>query len=258
MLKAAIKKAMSSLGYSVERQGVASEQRIMATLSPIEHEIWEFVRPYTMTSIERVLAVIDATRYVLARGIPGAIVECGVWRGGSVMAVGKTLLSEGCRDRELYLFDTFEGMPKPATEQMDFLGRDAGALLDEAERQPVSTQLNDSIVAWSPLSDVRKNVESTHYPADRCHYIKGRVEDTLPHQAPDQIALLRIDTDWYESTKAELTHLFPRLATGGVLIVDDYGHWQGARKAVDEYLVEHRINLLLNRVDYTGRIAVKT
>ena len=80
--------------------------------------------------------------------------------------------------------------------------------------------------------------------------------DTLPASAPSQIALLRLDTDWYESTRHELEHLYPRLATGGVLIVDDYGHWEGARKATDEHLAAHPA-LLLSRSDYTGRMAVK-
>ena len=87
--------------------------------------------------------------------------------------------------------------------------------------------------------------------------VKGKVEDTLPGHAPDHIAVLRLDTDWYASTKHEMEHLYPRLARGGVLIIDDYGHWAGSRQAVDEYLAEHGIHLLLNRTDYTGRMALK-
>jgi O-methyltransferase len=87
--------------------------------------------------------------------------------------------------------------------------------------------------------------------------VKGKVEDTVPKNAPEKIALLRLDTDWYESTRHELVHLFPRLVPGGVLIIDDYGHWQGARKAVDEYIAGNQVKILLNRVDYTGRIGVK-
>jgi hypothetical protein len=89
-------------------------------------------------------------------------------------------------------------------------------------------------------------------------FIKGKVEETIPEQAPAQIALLRLDTDWYESTYHELVHLYPRLSPGGILIIDDYGHWAGARKAVDEYFAEHRLNLFLHRIDYTGRICIKT
>ena len=88
-------------------------------------------------------------------------------------------------------------------------------------------------------------------------FVPGRVEETIPEAAPERIAVLRLDTDWYESTRHELEHLFPRLAVGGVLIIDDYGHWQGARRAVDEYLAASGARLLLSRIDYTGRMAVK-
>jgi hypothetical protein len=100
-------------------------------------------------------------------------------------------------------------------------------------------------------------MRSTGYPDQRLHFIRGTVEETIPGAAPSRLALLRLDTDWYESTRHELLHLYPRLADGGVLIVDDYGHWEGARRAVDEYFAEHPPLPLLARVDYTARIAVK-
>ena len=95
------------------------------------------------------------------------------------------------------------------------------------------------------------------YNTEKLHFIKGKVENTLPEYAPKQISLLRLDTDWYESTKHELTHLFPRLVSGGVLILDDYGYWAGAKKAVDEYFSQNKTQILLNRIDQTGRIAIK-
>ena len=104
---------------------------------------------------------------------------------------------------------------------------------------------------------VRELVLSTGYPAERLHLVHGPVEETLPARAPEEIALLRLDTDWYESTRHELVHLYPRLADGGVLIIDDYGHWEGARRAVDEYFATEAPSLMLNRVDYTARIAIK-
>ena len=108
------------------------------------------------------------------------------------------------------------------------------------------------------LEEVRANLLSTGYPPERLHFVKGMVERTLPDAAPQQVALLRLDTDWYASTKHELEHLFPRIARNGVLIIDDYGHYVGARQAVDEYIEQHRLPLLLNRIDYTARLAVKT
>ena len=98
---------------------------------------------------------------------------------------------------------------------------------------------------------------TTGYPGP-IHYVQGKVEDTVPGAGPEQIALLRLDTDWYESTLHELVHFFPRLVPGGVLIIDDYGWWKGARKAVDEYFEANRVQILLNRMDVTGaRIAIK-
>jgi O-methyltransferase len=109
----------------------------------------------------------------------------------------------------------------------------------------------------SSLEDVKRVMAATGYEPGKTVFVPGRVEDTIPASAPETIALLRLDTDWYQSTYHELTHLYPRLAVGGVLIIDDYGHWQGARKAVDQYIREQKLKLLLCRIDYTGRVCVK-
>ena len=214
-------------------------------------EVLDRIEGRTMTSPERVNALCAAVRYVAENDIPGDIVECGVWRGGSMMAVALTLQQLGDTSRRLHLFDTFEGMPAPTAEDQDLSGRSAQALLQKQARSNAG-----GVWAIASLDDVRDGMAATSYPADGLHYVAGRVEDTIPEQAPSEIAILRLDTDWYESTRHELIHLFPRIADGGVLIIDDYGHWQGARRAVDEYLAEHRPAILLNRVDYTGRVAV--
>ena len=111
--------------------------------------------------------------------------------------------------------------------------------------------------AYASLDEVRANMESTGYPMDKVFFIKGMVEETLPSKAPDSIALLRLDTDWYSSTKHELEHLYSRLSRNGILILDDYGHFLGARKATDEYFGTLKMPPLLTRVDYAGRIAVR-
>jgi O-methyltransferase len=210
------------------------------------------VRAHTMTSSERLFSLIQAVRYVSAAGIPGSIVECGVWRGGSMMAAALALLDASDTRRDLYLFDTFEGMSAPTAADVSIDGKAASTLL-EAPRSTAA----DSAWCYATLPDVQAGLASTGYPAERMHFVRGRVEDTLPGRAPASIALLRLDTDWYESTRHELEHLYPRLAPAGVLIIDDYGHWDGCRKAVDEYFGTQNIRLLLNRVDYTGRIAIK-
>lgn len=209
------------------------------------------VADFTMTSPERIATLVEAVRYVSVHQIPGAIVECGVWRGGSMMAVAKTLESRKEKSlRDLFLFDTFEGMSQPSSLDRDMSGVPAEELLSSAQKK------ERSIWAIAGLQDVQANLAGTGYPLERLHYIRGKVEDTIPKYAPDQIALLRLDTDWYESTRHELEHLMPRMESGSVLIVDDYGHWQGARKAVDEYLLETGLRMFLTRIDYTGRVGI--
>jgi O-methyltransferase len=212
------------------------------------------VRAFTMTSPERLFSLCQAVRYVVDNQIPGDIVECGVWKGGSMMAVAKTLISLHEDIRHLYLFDTFEGMTAPSEHDVDFMGVDASQQLVNSSKQEMASK--DSIWCYAPLEEVKSAVHSVSYDINKIHFIKGKVEDTIPNESPSTIALLRLDTDWYESTHHELVHLFPRISSGGVIIIDDYGHWQGARKAVDEYIKDNKIQILLNRIDSTGRIGI--
>jgi O-methyltransferase len=207
------------------------------------------VAPYTMTPPPRIYALARAVEHVVAHEVPGEIVECGVWRGGSMMAVALTLLRLGVTDRDLYLFDTFEGMTEPGNQDVKHSGERAAEVLAGKSRAHYR--------AVAPLEQVREAVLGVGYPAAKIHFVQGPVEKTLPENAPDRIALLRLDTDWYSSTKHELVHLYPLLARGGVLIVDDYGYWRGVRQAVDEYVAENDLPLLLNRIDNSVRIAVK-
>ena len=211
-------------------------------------ELCTRVAPYTMTPPARVYALSRAVEHVARHGLPGALVECGVWRGGSMMAVALTLLRLGITDRELYLFDTFSGMTEPGAEDVRQSGERAADLLAGGDPHHL---------AVASLDEVREAVLSVGYPEERIHFVQGPVEETVPANAPTEIALLRLDTDWYSSTKHELVHLYPRLVRGGVLIVDDYVYWQGARRAIDEYLSENDVPLLLNRIDNNARIAVK-
>jgi O-methyltransferase len=211
--------------------------------------IYEAARPFTMTSLERVYALFQAVRHVVRQGIAGDIVECGVWKGGSMIAAIETLKHLGRPDRQLWLYDTFEGMPPPGEEDVQYDGITAEARLAAA---PAS-----SMRFGATLEEVRSAISATGYPDRLIRCVQGMVEQTLPQQAPSSVAVLRLDTDWYASTRAELEVLYPRLVSGGVLIVDDYGHWRGCRKAVDEYFAEHRISMLLTRVDYTCRVGIK-
>jgi hypothetical protein len=247
-----LRRQINRAGFDVIRYRVPDQPLIPEDFSQQDADTVRAVGRFTMTSAERLQALCEATRYVTKAAVSGAIVECGVWRGGSMMAVARTLLCEGHTDRDLYLFDTFEGMTSPSEKDVSIAGERASELMASSVRNE-----EDLFYCYAPLDTVRNALNATGYPPDRMHFVPGRVEQTIPDRAPASIALLRLDTDWYDSTKHELEHLFPRLSVGGVLIIDDYGHWQGARKAVDEYLEQQGVTLLLNRIDYTGRIALK-
>lgn len=216
-------------------------------------ELWEAVSPYTMTSAERGFALYEALHYLDSHGIEGDFVECGIWKGGSSLLAALTL-KQLTLQRRLFLYDTFTGMPEPSEE--DRIASTGEAVHDRWETTP----------DWwaEPLPAVRENLVSGGCIEEDLHLIAGDVLETLKTESTEQseppvpgtIALLRLDTDWYESTKHELEVLYPRLVSGGILIIDDYGHFEGARKAVDEYFRDNPPQPFLARVDYTGRIAV--
>lgn len=249
-LKNAIKKIIKSFGFDLVRLDapvVFGEDIPRSSINT-----YNKVKPYTMTSPERIFSLCDAVRYIHDQKIDGDIVECGVWKGGSMMAIADTLVCLGNNSKNLYLFDTFEGMVPPTDKDIDISGVSAENLLKNTKKTE-----SDSVWCYAGLDLVRSAVSTIGYPPEKTHYVQGMVEQTIPEYAPARIALLRLDTDWYESTKHEMEHLFPRLVKGGILIIDDYGHWQGAKKAIDDYINLNNIQIFLNRIDYTGRIAVK-
>lgn len=221
-------------------------------LEPAFRQIYARCKPFTMTSVESMYGLHRAVNYVVQQHLPGALVECGVWRGGSMMNIVSSLIQAGDLERDVYLFDTFQGMSKPTDDDVNWNGTDG---MGKWETGYKSDEMNTW--AYASLDEVRHNVLSTGYPEKRLHFVQGKVEDTIPGTLPGGIALLRLDTDFYESTRHELLHLYPLLVSGGVLIIDDYGHWRGSRKAVDEYFEANQIRMLLNRVDYTCRLGVK-
>jgi O-methyltransferase len=210
------------------------------------------VQPFTMTSPERLVALSRAIDHIELHKIPGDIVECGVWRGGSMMLAAYRLLQHNSFQRNLFLFDTFEGMTPPTEKDRSLEGVSAKYLLE-------TSQPTDESLMWciARIDDVRKNVASTGYDQSLIHLVQGPVEKTLPDKNIGKIAILRLDTDWYESTSHELNTLYDSVVPGGFIIIDDYGHWEGCRKAVDEFFAERNLNIFLHRIDYTGRIFVK-
>jgi O-methyltransferase len=252
LAKRAIRSAFRRAGFDLFRiEDKRMEEQFPPDFDERIQELCRFVRPFTMTSPERIFALHQSVIHVVKHRIPGDIVECGVWKGGSMMAAARTLQELGATERNIHLFDTFDGMPAPAAEDVSLSGESAAELMAESDKS------SSLVWAYSAFDEVKKNLLSTGYPAERLFFTRGKVEDTIPASAPAQIALLRLDTDWYESTYHELVHLFPRLSTGGVLIIDDYGHWKGARRAVDTYVAEQKLDIFLHRIDYTGRICIK-
>ena len=250
MIKDLIKRSVRRLGYDLVRHQADRDLDLPYDVDDEAREIIRRVKPFTLTSNARLIALISAVRYVVRNKVSGAIAECGVWKGGSMMAAAMTLVNEADTTREIYLYDTFEGMTEPGEHDKSFDGISARDQLSETPR-------GEGVWCYSSLDDVRSNLASTGYPIDKFHLIKGKVEDTLPEHNPPATAILRLDTDWYESTRHELKHLFPLLVSGGFLIIDDYGHWQGARKAVDEFLTNSTTKYFLHRIDSTGRMIIK-
>ncbi len=218
-----------------------------------EIELIRAAKGKTMTSHERMVALIRAIDYLESTKIEGDLVECGVWKGGSMLIAAKRLLSHQSTSRELFLFDTFEGMSEPTDNDVSAVDNEAAKIL----LGKVDKTDGDNIWCYSTEKEVLETMKLSGYPLSKIHLVKGKVENTIPHSSLNKIALLRLDTDWYESTKHELEHLYDLVVPGGVIIIDDYGHWSGARKAVDEFIQYRNIHILLNRIDYTGRIAIK-
>lgn len=235
-----------SLGYEIQplvNKYPDIEQQFM--------ELYNQCKTETMTSVERMYGLYKACEYVTKNKVSGDFVECGVWRGGSSMMAAKTFKALGDLNRNFYLYDTYEGMSLPTEHDISIKNE---KVLEQWQKHQ---QEDTKILAKAALDIVKQNMSRTAYPEQLIHYVKGKVEDTIPNTISEQIALLRLDTDWYESTKHELQHLYPRLISGGILIIDDYGHWQGSRKAVDEYFMQLNFFPYLHRLDYTGRLFIK-
>lgn len=244
-LRQAFKKIFRKMGYSVS---VYSEYDIDSDHEFID--IYTKCKPYTMVARERCYALYNAVKYIVRNKVQGDFVECGVWKGGSSMIIAYTLQSVGEISRTIWLYDTYEGMSEPTEHDVFSLN---GV---KATHKWSENDKTDKFWCESSLEEVRNNMNLTNYPADNIRFVKGKVEDTIPAEMPSQISLLRLDTDWYESTLHELNHLYPVLSRGGALVLDDYGSWDGARKAVDEYVARDGVMILLNKT-HNGRIGVK-
>ena len=235
-------KFMQSVGYTL-----AKSDPIMENDSTFK-KIYSKCVKNTMTTKAAMYELYKAVEYIVKSKINGDLVECGVWKGGSAMLIALTLIELKETNRGIYLYDTFEGMSEPtkADYPLSDTSIDAKSILKKRK----------IVRAISPLDEVKSNMALTNYPTERIHFVRGKVEDSIPGTTPSEIALLRLDTDWYESTLHELIHLYPLLTKKGVLILDDYGYWAGHKKAVDEYFDKKIIHLV--GISSGVRIGVKT
>ena len=192
-------------------------------------EIIRRVSPYTITNPIRMQALYSTVLKV--DELEGDIVETGVFKGGSSMLMAMTLKSIGIKDKKIYMYDTFEGVPIPGEYDIKKGGMSGIEAWHKKDKWNCAS-----------IEEVRNNIKKTNYPLDKFILIKGMVEDTIPKNIPEKICLLRLDTDFYKSTKHTLKHLYPRLVKGGYLVIDDYGSWDGCKKAVNEYFKENGLN----------------
>jgi hypothetical protein len=216
--------------------------------------IYPYIKAHSITSKYGPVplwVLFKSVEYVVKNNIPGDIAECGVWNGGSMLLAALALVYFGDTSRRIYLYDTFAGMPRPD---------DIDKSWDGVSVLPIWQDFTDRGKPWGyggNLDDVRTVMRASNYPEDKLVFVEGMVEDTIPGHAADHLSLLRLDTDFHKSTHHELVHLYPRLVKGGILIIDDYGNFQGARLATDQYIAENDLKIFLGRVDGNVRLVVK-
>ena len=234
-------KFIQFLGYTISKSDPVMQKDLRFK------QIYAQCEKYSMTSRVKMYELYKAVEYIVHSNIKGDFVECGVWKGGSVMLMALTLRELGVTNRNIYLYDTFEGMSEPTHE--DHL------LSDSAVNANAMLKKRPVYKCISSLAEVKSNMKSTAYPFEMLHFVKGKVEDTIPGTLPSEIALLRLDTDWYASTMHELHYLYPKVSKQGVVILDDYGYWAGQKKAVDEYFAAK--SFFFTGTSDGGRMGVK-
>jgi O-methyltransferase len=208
-------------------------------------------KSFSMTGELRMYVLSQAIEYIYKKKLEGDFVECGVWRGGNLMLMNK-LNDFYSLEKIIYGFDTFEGMTSPNNYDVDYKNISASSQMNSSLK---SKDLKN-VHCYSPIEEVINNIKN-YSNINNVKLIKGRVEETLLNQnnLPKKISLLRLDTDFYDSTLIELKLLYPLLVQGGVLIIDDYGHWKGCKKAVDEYF-KNTYNFF-HYIDHTARMIIK-
>ena len=247
--KKLVNEIFNSLGYKILSKDTFNYK---FDLTDQETKILNYVleNKLTMGSKDNLAATILAARYISKNKIKGDFVECGVWRGGHGIAAALTFKLYSYNSK-IICFDTFSGMTKPTDD--DFSNNNKVKAVTQ-----FNSSARDDHNEWclASLEEVQANFFRAGVQKNNFQLIKGDVAETLPNFKVDSLSFLRLDTDWYESTKTELKYLWPLLSLNGVLIVDDYGHWQGSTKAVDEFF-QSTPTILFHAIDYTSRSGIK-
>jgi hypothetical protein len=254
-IKRNIVKLLNQFGYSIQSVPGGRRGNIAIELDDDDVDLIKYVfdSGLTMTCLSRLVNTLKSCRYVVENNIPGDFVECGVFRGGNGI-LAKRLFEKLGANRSVWMFDTFKGMTAPTEYDVQIRTKiHAGKQFRKKQKD------QHNLWCYASLEDVKNNFLNSNLKLDRVNFIKGDVSETLKikENIPSKIAILRLDTDWYESTKSELEILYPILSVGGVLIIDDYGFWQGSRKATDEYFSACNYKPLFNVITHSCRSAIK-
>ena len=251
MLKSFINSFLKFTPYQVINKKYLVQKFQIAEATEFENELCNICHEYTVTPLVRRWALIQAIKAVYSQNLEGDIVECGVWKGGNLI-LSQMLVEKFNLNRKTYGYDTFKGMSKPGD-------LDSHRITGELAKAKWKNNNVEDYNTWcyASVEEVQTNIKKHVMNPDNVQLIMGKVEDTLlkKENLPESISVLRLDTDWYESTKIELQVLYPRLVKGGILIVDDYGLWNGSRRAVDEYFKDS--NVWLHYIDEDCRLLIK-
>ena len=252
-MKKYIKNFLHSRGFSLTKTTKDPNKPI--ELNDEENEIIHYVRSneLSMCTTLNLQQTAVAVKYIAMNNIPGDFVECGVFRGGNAIIAAK-IFEIHKSEKKVYLFDTFTGMAEPTVHDIKTSSKSPAL-------NKYLLQKRENYIDWAyaSIEEVKENFQKIKLLNNNVVFIKGKVEDTLDQESniPQAISFLRLDTDWYESTKKELEKLYAKLVPGGILVVDDYGSFDGARKAFDEYFKKYSPPPFLSLIDDGARIGVK-
>ena len=252
-MKQLLNKLINIFNYEIVKKNSWYQKQLnyIAEINEEEENLIKNISKFSMCSSLNHWALIQSLKHISKCKIDGDIVEAGVYKGGNLMLMSHFVDKFNLK-KKIYAYDTFEGMPlENKNIDVDFNNKSA----NDTRKQYIEGKW-----CYASLDNVKKNLSEFDLKfEDKINFIKGKVEETLTFDKnlPKKISLLRLDTDFYESTKIELEVLYPKLEKNGILIIDDYGHWKGAKKAVDEYFRTDQKFRFFHRIDHTSRLYIK-